>query len=303
MDEEKRGDLQQGKKKKSWRLNRTYHFRMSIDETMEPMVDFRLNLLRLVLAILGLSLLLVILTTFIIAFTPLREYIPGYSDINLNRQVYLLNRRADSLAYEMQKRDVYFYNLQQVIEGYDFTADSCESWNVYEPLPKTALDTIRLRKSVQDSLLRAEFESQSEYDLFATPQAPFKKSGVKNFYVPLSGKIIRSYAPQNGHYGVDIQTDNNQIVNATLDGTVVFSFWSVDDGYSIGIQHDNGYFSTYRHNATLLKKEGSYVRAGEAIAILGDIPDNQDGVYLHFELWHSGMPINPVEYMNFNITY
>ena len=306
METENNHTSQEDKKKPSLlrRLNSIYHFRMSNDETMKPIADFRLNLMHLILAIIGISLFLIILTTFIIAFTPLREYIPGYADINLNRQVYLLNRRADSLAFEMQKRDVYFSNLQMVIEGYDFAADSChEELNIYEPLPKSAVDAVQLKKSRQDSLLRAEFEAESEYDLFDTPTAPEKKSGVMNFFVPLSGNVIRAYDPDNGHYGVDVVAGQNRIVNATLDGTVVFSFWSVSDGYCIGLQHDNGYFSTYRHTATLLKKEGMYVRAGEAIAILGESGNEGDEVYLHFELWHSGMALNPAEYMSFSARY
>ena len=106
------------------KLNRKYDFLMSHDESGRPMLNFRLNLLNLVLVIIGMALLLIIITTFIIAFTPLREYIPGYTDTNLNREVYLLNLRADSLEKEMHKKDVYFQNLQRVIEGYDFAADS-----------------------------------------------------------------------------------------------------------------------------------------------------------------------------------
>ncbi len=305
MEEEKQDSKMEKKKEPLLkRLNQTYHFLMSHDETREPIMDFRLNLMRLVLVIIGIALLLIIITTFIIAFTPLREYIPGYADTKLNREVYNLNRRADSLVLEMQKRDIYFYNMQKVIEGYDFAADSChEEINIYEPLPQMALDTIRLRKSIQDSLLKMEFESASQYDLFASPAVPTRNTEVKNFFIPLSGKIIQPFNATNGHYGVDIVADGNQLINATLDGTVVFSTWSVDDGYTIGIQHDNSYFSTYKHNATLLKKEGDFVKAGEAIAILGKASEGKEVPHLHFEIWYNGMALNPEDYMNFKSNY
>lgn len=301
MEEEKQ-ESKPEKKKRSLlkRLNKPYHFLMSHDDTRKPIMDFRLNLMRLILVTIGIAFLLIIITTFIIAFTPLREYIPGYADTKLNREVYNLNRRADSLVVEMQKRDNYFYNLQKVIEGYDFAADSChEEINIYEPLPQSALDTIRLRKSVQDSLLRLEFEAAAQNDLFASPAVPSRNTEVKNFFVPLNGSIIQPYNAANGHFGVDIVADGNQLINATLDGTVVFSTWSVDDGYTIGIQHDNSYFSTYKHNATLLKKEGDFVKAGEAIAILGKSKENKETPYLHFEIWYNGMSLNPEDYMNF----
>ncbi|MBO6024376.1 MAG: M23 family metallopeptidase [Bacteroidales bacterium] len=285
------------------KLNRRYDFLMSHDENGRPILNFKLNLLNLVLVIIGISLLLIIITTFIIAFTPLREYIPGYTDTNLNREVYLLNLRADSLSREMQKKDIYFENLKKIVEGYDFTADSAlASMSIYEPLPKEVLDTITLKKSEQDSILRLEYEAQNQYNLFGPDYLPPTKpsSLVKNFFVPLNGTVIKAFNVDEGHFGIDIISDGDQIINATLDGTVVFSTWSINNGYCIGIQHADSYFSVYKHNATLLKKEGDYVRAGEAIAILGRSGDKQETEHLHFELWRNGVAINPADYMTIN---
>jgi len=285
------------------KLNRRYDFLMSHDENSRPILNFKLNLLNLVLVIIGIALLLIIITTFIIAFTPLREYIPGYTDTNLNREVYLLNLRADSLSREMQKKDIYFENLKKIVEGYDFTADSAlASMSIYEPLPKEVLDTITLKKSEQDSILRLEYEAQNQYNLFGPDYLPPTKpsSLVKNFFVPLNGTVIKAFNVDEGHFGIDIISDGDQIINATLDGTVVFSTWSINNGYCIGIQHADSYFSVYKHNATLLKKEGDYVRAGEAIAILGRSGDRQETEHLHFELWRNGVAINPADYMTIN---
>lgn len=285
------------------KLNRKYDFSMSHDETGSTMLKFRLNLLNLIWVVLGVALLLIMITSIIIAFTPLREYIPGYTDTNLNREVYQLSLRADSLEKEMQKKDIYFDNLKKIVEGYDFAADSAmASINIYEPLPAGVTDTITLTKSVQDSLLRAEYESQDQYNLFGYDLMSATKHSalVKNFFVPLNGSVINAFNGTDGHYGVDIISDGDQIINATLDGTVVFSTWSIDNGYCIGIQHEDSYFSVYKHNATLLKKEGDYVKAGEAIAILGQSGDEATFEHLHFELWHNGIAVNPLEYMTIN---
>ena len=285
------------------KLNRKYDFLMSHDETGRPMLNFRLNLLNLIWVILGLALLLVVITTFIIAFTPLREYIPGYSDANLNREVYLLGLRADSLSREMDKKDVYFQNLKRIVEGYDFAADTAEvSINIYEPLPLGATDTIKFHKTKQDSILRAEYEAQNQFNLFGDDLMPAKTNlTVKNFFVPLTGRVITAFNPSEGHYGVDIASEGDQIINATLDGTVVFASWSINDGYCIGILHEDSYFSTYKHNSTLLKKEGDYVKAGEAIAILGKSGETTHSEHLHFELWHNSIPVNPTDYMTLNM--
>ena len=285
------------------KLNRRYDFMMRHDDSKKEILGFKLNLLNLVLVIIGIALLLIIVTTFIIAFTPLREYIPGYTDNNLNREVYMLNLRADSLKREMHKKDIYFENLKKIVEGYDFAADSAlASLNIYEPLPKGVTDTITLKKSEQDSILRAEYEAQSQYNLFGDDYLPPTKpsSLVKNFFVPINGTLMNGFNPDNGHFGVDIVSDGDQIINATYDGTVVFASWSMNHGYCIGIQHADSYFSVYKHNATLLKKEGDYVKAGEAIAILGRSGDQEESEHLHFELWHNGIAVNPVDYMTIN---
>ena len=307
MAEEKKDRILTRARLRKWfslkKLNRKYDFSMSHDETGNTMLKFRLNLLNLVLVIFGVALLLIVITSIIIAFTPLREYIPGYTDTNLNREVYLLNLRADSLSREMHKKDVYFDNLKKIVEGYDFAADSAlASLSIYEPLPAGVTDTITLRKSVQDSLLRAEYEAQDQYNLFGADLMSTTKPGtlVKNFFMPLNGSVTNAFNADEAHYGIDIVSAGDQIINATLDGTVVFSTWSINNGYCIGIQHEDSYFSVYKHNATLLKKEGDYVRAGEAIAILGESGDDATFEHLHFELWHNGIAINPVEYMTIN---
>ena len=282
------------------KLNRKYDFLMSHDETGRPILNFKLNLLNLIWVVLGIALLLIVINTFIIAFTPLREYIPGYTDTNLNREVYELSLRADSIERELHKKDVYFENLKRIVEGYDFAADSTlASMNIYEPLPKSVTDTITLKKSVQDSLLRAEYESQNQYNLFGDELLPPAKRNVrvKNFFAPITGHLVKGYDPQNGHFGIDIASDSDRIINATLDGTVVFSIWSIENGYCIGIQHEDGYFSIYKHNATLLKSEGDFVNAGEAIAILGKSGETATREHLHFELWHNGVSVNPSEYV------
>ena len=294
-------------KKKWWqrlsfkKLNNRYYFMMSHDDTMEPIVDFRVNLMNIIIIAIALAVVLIAVTTVIIAFTPLREYIPGYTNTSLERQVYALNRRADSIEQELYRKDVYFDNLKLIIEGYEFDDDSTAHTDIYAPLANFDIDTIEIRKSVQDSALRAEFERDNLYSL--VHQSNLVKShhhnGVANFFVPLTGIITLPYDPKNGHYGIDIAANHNQIIKSTLDGTVIFSSWTPEYGYTIGIQHDNNYFSAYKHNATLLKKEGDFVKAGEAIAILGESGELTTGPHLHFELWHNGASQDPQEYINF----
>ena len=272
---------------------------MSHDETMEPIVDFRVNLMNLIIIVIATIIILIALTTLIIAFTPLREYIPGYTDTSLQRDVYILSRRADSIQYELRRKDIYFDNLKLIIEGYDFADDSART-DIYAPLANFDIDTIEIRKSSLDSTLRSEFENANFYNINVMSNlVSTHHFGTSNFFTPLTGIITQPYAPSNHHYGIDIATKENQVVKAALEGTVIFSSWTPDYGYTIGIQHENNYFSTYKHNATLLKKEGEFVKAGEAIAVVGESGSLTTGPHLHFELWRNGTSVNPQEYINF----
>ena len=262
----------------------------------------RKNILKLSLITLGLILVLMVITYVIIAYTPLREYIPGYAGkTSLEREVYALSRRADSIERELARKDVYFDNLKKVIEGYSFEDDSIGQRDIYAPLLGFSLDTVDTRPSPIDSAFRAEFEEENLYNLnealipFKTPQY----NGAANFFAPIAGSIAKVYNPSEGHYGVDIISTENQVIKAVLDGTVVFAAWTIDFGYTLGIQHEGNYFSCYKHNATLLKKEGDFVKAGEAIAILGASGELSEGPMLHFELWRNGLSLNPTDYINF----
>ena len=290
------------KEKKKFKLNRKYTFLMSQEDTLEPVVDFKVNLLNLVFLILGIVFIIMVVTSLLIAYTPLREYIPGYTEkSSMERKVYELYRRTDSIERELQRKDVYFSNLKLVLEGYDFENDSTEQKDIYTPFLSVNTDTIEIKKSVQDSALRAEFEAANLFALTAQSNLAKKHhySAAANFFTPVTGKVIKEFNSDQGHYGIDIAASENQLITATLDGTVIYASWTVEHGYSIGIQHENNYFSTYKHNATLLKKEGDFVKAGEAIAILGESGDQAGVPHLHFELWHNGIPLNPTDYINF----
>lgn len=293
---------EQEEKKEKKKQKGRYVFMVSKEETMEPVVDFKANLIKLSLITVGVILVLMVITAIVIAYTPLREYIPGYTNkTSLEREVYALNRRADSIEHELARKDVYFNNLKMVIEGYPFENDSLEQIDIYAPLLGFSLDTVNTRPSPVDSAFRAEFEEENLYnlneasDLVKTPLY----NGAAIFFAPINGSIAKKYDPSEGHYGVDIESTENQVIKAVLDGTVVFASWTLDFGYILGIQHEGNYFSCYKHNATLLKKEGDFVKAGEAIAILGASGELSEGPMLHFELWRNGISLNPMDYINF----
>ena len=151
-----------------------------------------------------------------------------------------------------------------------------------------------LKPSVQDSLFRLEIENKNVggYDIL-------KNNNHPTFLVPLKGIVIEKYSKKTSHFGVDILAKKGSFINCVSDGVVVISNWTNSTGYVIGVQHDNGFLSIYKHNSSLLKNIGDWIRAGEPIAIIGNSGELSSGPHLHFELWENGKTLNPVDYILF----
>ncbi|MBL0047248.1 MAG: M23 family metallopeptidase [Bacteroidetes bacterium] len=292
---------EQEKKKKEqrffYRIKNKFRLVIMNDETFEEKASFVLSPLNVFVFVGTLALFLIVLVSYIIAFTSLREYIPGYADVNMRKNIKTLALRVDSLDQELQNREMNISNFADILndkkQNPKINPTAKDSTKKYEKLT--------LSGSFEDSMMRAEIESQSKYSL-ALGEESKAKSGIRNFFffVPLKGVVTDSYKSGISHYGVDITAPENEAIKATLDGTVILATWTSETGYVIQVQHENNLVSIYKHNSVLLKKVGDKVNAGEAIAIIGNSGELTSGTHLHFELWFNGLPVDPQEYMSFN---
>jgi len=283
------------REKSSWK----HRFRITIynDHTFEEIWQTRLTKLGTFTLIGAVILSLIVLTTILIAFTNLREFIPGYPDGNMRRNIIMTAYRLDSLENELHIRDQYFSNINAIISGKE-PAD-------FQSLQDTSknYENITFSKSVEDSLLRIQIEQEEQYNLSASEYEENKKGSKiinQHFFTPLKGVVTSKFNPVDNHFGTDIVAESNTIVSAVLDGTVIMAGWTLETGYVIEIQHGNNIISVYKHNAELLKDIGTVVRAGETISIIGNSGElYTSGPHLHFELWHNGKPIDPEQYIIF----
>ncbi len=283
------------------KLRNKYKLIVINEKTFEERFTFRLSRLNVFIVIGTISILLVVATIYIIAFTPLREYIPGYTNVKMQKNLYNLVLKTDSLQIELNRRDFYIEIIKNAMEGKSISNIDANFTNSEN---KNNYDSISLTKSVEDSLLREEFENLDKFNLLYSDEetgAAFSSSSISSyfFFTPLKGKIINGFNLKNKHYGIDIIGKENDVIKATLDGTVIFSTWTFETGYIICIQHQANIISVYKHNSALLKSEGNFVKAGESIAILGNSGKLTTGPHLHFELWYNGNPVNPADYMTF----
>jgi len=278
------------------KLHDKYRLVLMNDDTFEEKLSFRLTRFNVFIFFGAVSIFLVVATTYLIAFTPLREYIPGYGDFNTRKVLRELTLRADSLETSLRQKDLYIINIRNIIEGRDIIDRMPDS--LINP-GSFAMD--QLPRSREDSLLRAEMESFGQYgtSLVGVDINPGGNINQFFFFPPLKGLVTNYFNPALGHFGIDLVAEPNEAIKTTLDGTVIFAGWTLETGYTIAVQHANNLISVYKHNSVLLKREGNMLRAGDVIAIIGDTGMLSSGTHLHFELWFNGQPVNPLDYIIF----
>ncbi|MCD6112653.1 MAG: M23 family metallopeptidase [Bacteroidales bacterium] len=293
-------DTEIKKEKKRWykNLRKKYQLVIFNDETYEKKLSFRITRLNTFLIISFIILFFIGITIYIIAFTSVREYIPGYTDVNLQKKLYALQQKADSLERTFRQKDLYIQNIKNIIEGKNIIETPAEN-----SVREINYDTISQNHSHEDSLLRDEIENKDKYNLYIyDKEDEFSHNlALSNiiFFTPIKGIITNGFNIKERHYGIDISAKKNEAVKATLGGIVIFSDWTIQTGYVIAIQHKNNVVSVYKHNSSLLKEEGEIVKAGDPISIIGESGEQSTGIHLHFELWYNGNPVNPIEYVSF----
>jgi murein DD-endopeptidase MepM/ murein hydrolase activator NlpD len=282
------------KDKRNWRDK----YRLSVynDTTFEEVWRVRLTQYNGFLLITFLVLFIIGATVSLIAFTNLREFIPGYPDVSMRRNILVSAIRLDSLERELELRDKYFANLNSIISGK----------GPVDLLP--GLDTtknyksIKFKNSPEDSILRAQIEKEERFNLTLGTRSfePVTSLAGLHFFPPVKGIVSGKYDIRTKHFGTDIVTKLKSPVSAALDGIVIFTDWTMGTGYVIAIQHINNLVTFYKHNSTLLKETGDLVRAGEPISIVGDSGElYTSGPHLHFEIWYKGSPLDPEKHIIF----
>jgi len=282
------------KKKSNWRDK--YRFSVINDHTFEEVWRIVLTRYNAFLLITFVLLFIIWGTSTLISFTNLREFIPGYPDVTMRRNILISAIRLDSLDRELKLRDKYFENMNAIISGntpseISFQQDTTRDYK-----------SIKFKTTPNDSALRARVENEERYNLTLGPSSSESTSGLASlhFFPPVKGIVSGKYDVRTKHFGTDIVTKPKALVSAVLDGTVVFTGWTMETGFVIEIQHPNNIISVYKHNASLLKETGDLVRAGDAISVVGDSGERYtSGPHLHFEIWYKGSPLDPEKHILF----
>ncbi len=280
------------------RLKTRYRFVVVDDKTFDEKWSIRLSPLFFVLFFgLG-AIFIIIITTILIAYTPLREYIPGYPDGSEKQTMIENKRKLDALEVKLEQQTFYIERVKILLNGGVIPDSSRANDSIVKPLSlaelkKAGAEEKEFRKTVE--------EKESKFKTAGKTIDAGNNSNSANsyFYVPVSGVISQSFNAKKSHNGVDISTMNEDPVKAVLDGTVVFAGYTTDGGFEIHLQHSNDLVTIYKHNGYLIATTGQHVRAGETIALTGNTGELSNGNHLHFEIWDNGLAVDPEDYIGF----
>lgn len=263
------------------------------EETFEELFSFKLNLMNVFVAVTSISIVTIALTTYIIAFTPLREYIPGYASTKLKREATRNAIKSDSLQKIIDENSTYLASIKKVLTGdLDHTKLSRDS---IQPAEQKDLSDVDHGPSEAEKKLRDEVALEDKYNLFE--QAKPKVSLV--LFPPVKGHITIPYSSKNKHFAVDIALAKDTPIKAVAAGTVILADWTPSNGNVVIVRHNDGIISVYKYAASLTKEQGDLVKSGEVIAMAGAAGAQSTGIHLRFELWKDGYPINPTQFIDF----
>jgi murein DD-endopeptidase MepM/ murein hydrolase activator NlpD len=226
----------------------------------------------------------------LIAFTPLRTYIPGYTAPGLRKNAVRLQLRADSLEKALMLNTYYLNELKKVLNNEITFEEFNKKYSQKEFNP----DTLKLHPGKVDSLLREEVANRERFQVQQQ-----NNHLAYNFVNPVKGVVVNGFNPEKEHYGIDIALKTETPVKSIAEGRVIFAGWSSDTGNTIIINHPNDIISVYKHNKKLLRKTGDWVQAGEVVALSGNSGEQTTGPHLHFELWMKDTPVDPLDFLSF----
>ena len=241
----------------------------------------------------GGAIFLIAITTYIIAFTPLREYIPGYASSKLKREATELALKSDSLEKAIKMNNAYIESIKKVlagdVEAAKLNKDSIKASEFADP------SKVDFSPSKEDQKLREEVAREDKYNVFEKAQTKVEIV----LFPPAKGHITEGYSPKDKHFAVDVALAKNTPIKSIANGTVIFADWTPTTGYVMIIRHGDGIISVYKHASSLTKNQGDAVRTGEVIALAGSTGEESTGVHLHFELWKDGFAIDPTNFIDF----
>ena len=261
---------------------RKYRLAMLDDTTLREVFHFRVSVVGAIGFMTVSFILLIVLLSALIVYTPVRNILPGYS-ASLRQQLIQESARVDSLQADLTMQRQYLDVIKLLTAG-DIQTDSVQSLDSLQRVERAQI--LEQQRSEATEAFKAQYEQKERDRLMLFDN--LSSRSVPQLFRPVRGSIIREANPETHLYSIAVRTPKNEQVLSVLRGHVVLVERMEDNTFTIAIQH-TPYMSVYRHVAKPIKAQGAQVEAGEAIAVMDGSKD------LELELWEAGQFVNPAE--------
>ena len=249
----------------------------------------------------GLFVTVVVAAVMLLLFyTPVGTLIPIPNpalERRYGQELLSLNQRMTSMAEQLVELRAYNIKLRKALGEKAIPTDT----GIVLAGPSRQIDQKTLAEAQQMSRRRMQFDEPLLKDVpLQTPHPVVVNDAVRISFpaiLPVEGYVTRGFSPEERHYGLDIAGKTGTLINAAADGHVVFAGWTSDEGNVIILSHSHGFVTFYKHNQSLLKTAGEFVKRGEPIALLGNSGRTSSGPHLHFEIWKDGTAQDPTAYL------
>ncbi len=255
-------------------------FRLTLlnENTFEERFSYSLTPMNVIVMFGGLLLVFGFIIYLLVAFTPLKVYlVPGYVDIEYREQARDARIKADSLSRALKQNQAYLQSVQTILAG-DIVRHAVDT---------SEMKTTKLEWTEADSLFDTEMRSKkSKRPLVFSRQA---------FVIPLKGQILSNKGVTE--YGVNIWSPVGTPVSGVSDGRVLSVMPMGKQSYQMVLSHGDGWVSVYGNLNQVTHRVGDLIFAGDLLGSVGEPTNGQKFPHLHFELWHSGQPVNALPFI------
>ena len=258
-------------------------------------VEHRISTSRFIISIYVMLLVALVatITTTLLFYSPLKKFMPGYVSPEVRRQIVESSLRIDSLSDAVSRHQLYVMNIQDILRG-EVKIDSVSTIDSLTILRSEDL----MERTEREKEFARKYEENEKYNLTSQTQLKSEMEEL-HFYPPMRGMLMASFNPSELHFGIDVAATNDKNVCAVLDGTILMSGYTANNGYVVVVQHVGNLVTVYKHLSSTLKRESMKIKAGEVLGIAGTQGEKMNDPYLHFELWHKGTALDPTQYISF----
>ena len=277
-------------KKLKKQVSKSYRLAVMEEDSYQEKFALSLSKRNIFLITSSVAFIIILITTLLIFYTPIREYIPGYDTSKLRIEAVENLEKLDSLMISLKQNEQFVQAFSRTLLGEEFKSQYEDS-----KLKAVDLSELDVNVNIEDSILRKIVEVEDRFNIIEKDETLI----TPNLVSPANGLISEGFDYGKQHYGVDIVLKERTPIKAVYDGIVLFSEWTLNYGYTVVIFHKNELISTYKHNESVKVKTGDFVQTGEVIALSGNTGELTSGPHLHLELWDLQGPLNPEDLIKF----